>query len=56
MSRFFLSVQEVKAAILEDMLRLGKDGGLKSFEQVKHWLMYIYEENILFETLTHNFA
>uniref|UniRef100_A0A7N6AUX4 Long-chain-fatty-acid--CoA ligase n=1 Tax=Anabas testudineus TaxID=64144 RepID=A0A7N6AUX4_ANATE len=26
---------DVKAAILEDMLRLGKEGGLKSFEQVK---------------------
>ncbi|KAM9357149.1 long-chain-fatty-acid--CoA ligase 1-like [Symphorus nematophorus] len=27
--------EEVKAAILEDMVRLGKEGGLKSFEQVK---------------------
>uniref|UniRef100_A0A667ZCM1 Arachidonate--CoA ligase n=1 Tax=Myripristis murdjan TaxID=586833 RepID=A0A667ZCM1_9TELE len=26
---------EVKAAILEDLVRLGKEGGLKSFEQVK---------------------
>uniref|UniRef100_A0A8C2ZS34 Long-chain-fatty-acid--CoA ligase n=1 Tax=Cyclopterus lumpus TaxID=8103 RepID=A0A8C2ZS34_CYCLU len=26
---------EVKAAILEDMVRLGKEGGLKSFEQVR---------------------
>lgn len=34
----FLTVQEVKAAILEDMVRLGKEGGLKSFEQVEHWL------------------
>lgn len=31
---FFLSGKDVKAAILEDMLRLGKEGGLKSFEQV----------------------
>lgn len=31
---FPMSVQEVKAAILEDMVRLGKEGGLKSFEQV----------------------
>ncbi|KAK2849535.1 hypothetical protein Q5P01_009369 [Channa striata] len=35
---------EVKAAILEDMLRLGKQGGLKSFEQVKA----IYIHNDLF--------
>ncbi|GAA6222629.1 long-chain-fatty-acid--CoA ligase 1-like isoform X1 [Lates japonicus] len=34
--------EEVKAAILEDMLRLGKDGGLKSFEQVK--AIYIHTE------------
>uniref|UniRef100_A0A8C2ZQQ6 Long-chain-fatty-acid--CoA ligase n=1 Tax=Cyclopterus lumpus TaxID=8103 RepID=A0A8C2ZQQ6_CYCLU len=27
--------REVKAAILEDMVRLGKEGGLKSFEQVR---------------------
>lgn len=33
---FFLPVQEVKAAILEDMVRLGKEAGLKSFEQVQH--------------------
>lgn len=26
--------QEVKNAILEDIVRLGKEGGLKSFEQV----------------------
>uniref|UniRef100_A0A4W6G5A3 Arachidonate--CoA ligase n=1 Tax=Lates calcarifer TaxID=8187 RepID=A0A4W6G5A3_LATCA len=36
------SLQVVKAAILEDMLRLGKDGGLKSFEQVK--AIYIHTE------------
>ncbi len=35
-SLFFLSVQEVKAAILVDMVQLGKEGGLKSFEQVQH--------------------
>lgn len=34
-----LSVQEVKAAILEDIVRLGKEGGLKSFEQVQHSLI-----------------
>lgn len=33
---FFLSVQRVKAAILEDMIRLGVEGGLKTFEQVHH--------------------
>lgn len=30
----FFFVQEVKNAILEDIVRLGKEGGLKSFEQV----------------------
>ena len=30
-----LSFQELKNAILEDILRLGKEGGLKSFEQVR---------------------
>ncbi|XP_070693585.1 long-chain-fatty-acid--CoA ligase 1-like [Pempheris klunzingeri] len=33
---------DVKAAILEDMVRLGKEGGLKSFEQVK--AIYIHPE------------
>lgn len=27
-------LQEVKKAILEDLIRLGKEAGLKSFEQV----------------------
>lgn len=31
---FFFSEQSVKAAILEDMVRLGREGGLKTFEQV----------------------
>lgn len=39
LSFFFLSVQEVKAAILVDMVRLGKEGGLKSFEQVQDSLI-----------------
>lgn len=30
----FFFVQEVKNAILDDIVRLGKEGGLKSFEQV----------------------
>lgn len=34
--------QEVKAAILEDLTRLGKEAGLKSFEQVKD--LYIHPE------------
>ncbi|XP_019939763.1 long-chain-fatty-acid--CoA ligase 1-like isoform X1 [Paralichthys olivaceus] len=33
---------DVKAAILEDMVRLGKEGGLKSFEQVR--AIYIHTE------------
>ncbi|XP_041088297.1 long-chain-fatty-acid--CoA ligase 6-like isoform X1 [Polyodon spathula] len=36
------SNQEVKEAILEDMTRLGKEAGLKSFEQVKD--LYIHPE------------
>ncbi|XP_041089644.1 long-chain-fatty-acid--CoA ligase 1-like isoform X3 [Polyodon spathula] len=36
------SLQEVKEAILEDMTRLGKEAGLKSFEQVKD--LYIHPE------------
>ncbi|XP_042275618.1 long-chain-fatty-acid--CoA ligase 1-like [Thunnus maccoyii] len=46
---------EVKAAILEDMLRLGKEGGLKSFEQVKdiciHTEMFSVENGLLTPTL-----
>ncbi|KAK1154068.1 long-chain-fatty-acid--CoA ligase 1 [Acipenser oxyrinchus oxyrinchus] len=34
--------QEVKKAILEDMTRLGKEAGLKSFEQVKD--LYVHPE------------
>ena len=30
------SKQEVKKAILSDLLRLGKEAGLKSFEQVRN--------------------
>lgn len=30
----FFSEQRVKAAILEDMVQLGREGGLKTFEQV----------------------
>lgn len=36
------SRKEVKTAILEDMIRLGKEGGLKSFEQVK--AIYVHTE------------
>ncbi|XP_032411338.1 long-chain-fatty-acid--CoA ligase 1-like isoform X1 [Xiphophorus hellerii] len=46
---------EVKAAILEDILRLGKEGGLKSFEQVKaihiHTEMFSIENGLLTPTL-----
>ena len=31
---FFLCLQEIKKAILSDMTKLGKEAGLKSFEQV----------------------
>ncbi|XP_035524890.1 long-chain-fatty-acid--CoA ligase 1-like [Morone saxatilis] len=46
---------EVKAAILEDMARLGKEGGLKSFEQVKaisiHTELFSIENGLLTPTL-----
>lgn len=46
---------EVKAAILEDLTRLGKEGGLKSFEQVKaigiHTEMFSIENGLLTPTL-----
>ncbi|XP_029297554.1 long-chain-fatty-acid--CoA ligase 1-like isoform X1 [Cottoperca gobio] len=46
---------EVKAAIFEDMVRLGKEGGLKSFEQVKsiyvHTEMFSIENGLLTPTL-----
>nr|XP_046263078.1 long-chain-fatty-acid--CoA ligase 1-like isoform X4 [Scatophagus argus] len=46
---------EVKAAILEDMVRLGKEGGLKSFEQVKaiyiHTELFAVENGLLTPTL-----
>ncbi|XP_041638347.1 long-chain-fatty-acid--CoA ligase 1-like [Cheilinus undulatus] len=46
---------EVKKAILEDMVRLGKEGGLKSFEQVKaiciHDEMFSIENGLLTPTL-----
>ncbi|TKS72761.1 Long-chain-fatty-acid--CoA ligase 1 [Collichthys lucidus] len=49
------SLQEVKAAIFEDMQRLGKEGGLKSFEQVKairiHTEMFSIENGLLTPTL-----
>ncbi|XP_036069976.1 long-chain-fatty-acid--CoA ligase 1 isoform X3 [Oryzias melastigma] len=47
--------EKVKAAILEDMLRLGKEGGLKSFEQVKaiyvHTELFSIENGLLTPTL-----
>ncbi|XP_015245082.1 PREDICTED: long-chain-fatty-acid--CoA ligase 1-like [Cyprinodon variegatus] len=51
----FRKVQEVKAAILEDIVRLGKEGGLKSFEQVKaihiHTEMFSIENGLLTPTM-----
>ncbi|XP_064320222.1 long-chain-fatty-acid--CoA ligase 5 [Phalacrocorax carbo] len=45
----------VKKAILEDMVKLGKEGGLKSFEQVKdlyiHTEMFSVENGLLTPTL-----
>uniref|UniRef100_A0A8D3CK26 Long-chain-fatty-acid--CoA ligase n=1 Tax=Scophthalmus maximus TaxID=52904 RepID=A0A8D3CK26_SCOMX len=52
---FTPSAQEVKAAILEDMLRLGKEGGLKSFEQARaihiHSELFSIENGLLTPTL-----
>ncbi|XP_041800797.1 long-chain-fatty-acid--CoA ligase 1-like [Chelmon rostratus] len=46
---------EVKAAIMEDMVRQGKEGGLKSFEQVKaisiHTELFSIENGLLTPTL-----
>ncbi|XP_072296137.1 long-chain-fatty-acid--CoA ligase 1-like [Eucyclogobius newberryi] len=42
------SKTEVKAAILEDMVRLGKEAGLKSFEQVKS--IYVHTEQFSIES------
>ncbi|XP_056295892.1 long-chain-fatty-acid--CoA ligase 1-like isoform X1 [Pseudoliparis swirei] len=46
---------EVKAAIFEDLVRLGKEGGLKSFEQVKyiciHTQLFSIENGLLTPTL-----
>uniref|UniRef100_A0A8C7PX73 Long-chain-fatty-acid--CoA ligase n=1 Tax=Oncorhynchus mykiss TaxID=8022 RepID=A0A8C7PX73_ONCMY len=50
-----LSFQELKNAILEDILRLGKEGGLKSFEQVRdislHTEMFSVQNGLLTPTL-----
>ncbi|XP_049897983.1 long-chain-fatty-acid--CoA ligase 1-like isoform X2 [Epinephelus moara] len=46
---------DVKRAIMEDMVRLGKEGGLKSFEQVKaiyvHTELFSIESGLLTPTL-----
>uniref|UniRef100_A0A3Q0SXS3 Long-chain-fatty-acid--CoA ligase n=1 Tax=Amphilophus citrinellus TaxID=61819 RepID=A0A3Q0SXS3_AMPCI len=47
--------REVKSAIMDDMLRLGKEGGLKSFEQVKaiciHTELFSIENGLLTPTM-----
>uniref|UniRef100_H2RXV4 Long-chain-fatty-acid--CoA ligase n=1 Tax=Takifugu rubripes TaxID=31033 RepID=H2RXV4_TAKRU len=49
------SKEKVKAAILEDMIRLGMEGGLKTFEQVKaifiHPELFSVENGLLTPTL-----
>lgn len=49
------SNKEVKKAILEDLLRLGKEGGLKSFEQVRditlHTELFSVQNGLLTPTL-----
>uniref|UniRef100_A0A8C9ZQT7 Arachidonate--CoA ligase n=1 Tax=Sander lucioperca TaxID=283035 RepID=A0A8C9ZQT7_SANLU len=51
----FTSFQEVKAAILKDMVQLGKNGGLKSFEQVRaiciHTELFSIENGLLTPTM-----
>lgn len=37
----FVCSQDFKTAVLEDLLRLGKEAGLKTFEQVRALLLYI---------------
>lgn len=44
---FFFPFKDVKAAILEDILILGKDGGLKSFEQVSNVKYFVKCQNTL---------
>lgn len=41
MLNVYLCSQDVKKAILEDMVKLGKESGLKSFEQVSLTLILI---------------
>ncbi|NXA41277.1 ACSL1 ligase, partial [Eudromia elegans] len=51
----FLCPQDLKKLILEDMVRIGKESGLKSFEQVKdialHTEMFSIENGLLTPTL-----
>ncbi|XP_078269628.1 long-chain-fatty-acid--CoA ligase 5 [Rhinoraja longicauda] len=48
-------IPEIKKAILEDMVKLGKEAGLKSFEQIKdlylHTHMFTIENGLLTPTL-----
>lgn len=57
----FFGLQEMKKAILSDMTKLGKESGLKSFEQVKvptelpqmkqcnlYMKVHFYQGNLLF--------
>lgn len=48
----FRLLQEVKSAILEDIVKLGKEGGLKSFEQVSFIITNYRQGVILHDIIT----
>lgn len=51
--RYLVYFQEVKKAILEDIVKLGKESGLKSFEQVS-FIRTKHIEKVFFYSSSHN--